>query len=82
MHRIHHTPTLQDTNSNYGTILTLWDRLFGSFRRHPPDPVASFGVETLRDPRALGIARLLALPFTLPKDPSPRQPPTTPGGQR
>jgi sterol desaturase/sphingolipid hydroxylase (fatty acid hydroxylase superfamily) len=68
MHRIHHTPTREDTNSNYGTILTVWDWLLGTVRRHPPDPTASFGVESLRDPQALGITRLLALPFTLPRD--------------
>ncbi len=66
MHRIHHTPTREDTNSNYGTILTAWDRLFGTLRRRRPDPVPSFGVETLRDPRSLGITALLALPLTLP----------------
>lgn len=65
MHRIHHTPTRDDTNSNYGTILTVWDALLGTLRRHTPDPVASFGVETLRDPRQVGAARILTLPFTL-----------------
>lgn len=68
MHRIHHTPTREDTNSNYGTILTVWDWLLGTLRRHPPDPTASFGVESLRDSQSLGVARLLMLPFTLPPD--------------
>ena len=68
MHRIHHTPTQEDTNSNYGTILTVWDWLFGTLRRRPPDPMSSFGVEALRDPQSLGIIRLLVLPFTLPGD--------------
>ncbi len=63
MHRIHHTPTREDTNSNYGTILTVWDWLLGTLRRRPPDPMPSFGVEALRDPRALGITGLVLLPF-------------------
>jgi sterol desaturase/sphingolipid hydroxylase (fatty acid hydroxylase superfamily) len=63
MHRIHHTPTREDTNSNYGTILTAWDWLLGTLRRHSPDAVSSYGVEALRDPQALGIKRLLMLPF-------------------
>ena len=67
MHRIHHTPRREDTNSNYGTVLTVWDRLLGTLRRHPPDPGASFGVESLRDSQLLGVARLLKLPFTLPQ---------------
>jgi sterol desaturase/sphingolipid hydroxylase (fatty acid hydroxylase superfamily) len=69
MHRIHHTPTRDDTNSNYGTILTVWDWLFGTLRRRSPAPASSFGVEALRDPRSLGIMRLLALPLTLPTSP-------------
>jgi sterol desaturase/sphingolipid hydroxylase (fatty acid hydroxylase superfamily) len=67
MHRIHHTPTREDTNSNYGTILTGWDWLFGTLRRRPPEPMPSFGVETLRDSRSLGITGLLVLPFTMPR---------------
>jgi sterol desaturase/sphingolipid hydroxylase (fatty acid hydroxylase superfamily) len=73
MHRIHHTPTRDDTNSNYGTILTVWDWLFETLRRHSPDPVSSFGVEALRDPQSLGIKRLLILPFTLPRSPEASQ---------
>jgi sterol desaturase/sphingolipid hydroxylase (fatty acid hydroxylase superfamily) len=74
MHRIHHTPTREDTNSNYGTILTVWDGLFGTLRRRPAPAVASFGVETLRDPKSLGITRLLALPFTMPRETVPAHP--------
>jgi sterol desaturase/sphingolipid hydroxylase (fatty acid hydroxylase superfamily) len=77
MHRIHHTPTREDTNSNYGTILTVWDWLFGTLRRRSPDPVASFGVEALRDPQSLGITGLLALPFTLPRHSDPERPRTS-----
>lgn len=69
MHRIHHTPTREDTNSNYGTILTVWDWLFMTLRRRPPSSVPLFGVETLPDPRSLGLAGLLLLPMTLPRDP-------------
>jgi len=71
MHRIHHTPTREDTNSNYGTILTVWDWLLGTLRRRLPDPKPSFGVETLRDPQSLGVMRLLVLPFTLSRSSVP-----------
>ena len=63
MHRIHHAPNQRDTDSNYGTILTLWDVLLGTFNRRAPDPVASFGVEAFRDPRGLGVTSLAVLPF-------------------
>jgi len=31
MHRIHHSQRVEETNSNYGFNLTLWDRLFRSY---------------------------------------------------
>lgn len=45
MHRVHHAPDAQRTNSNYGFCLSIWDRLFGSFRgfRHRQDG-EGFGV--------------------------------------
>lgn len=63
MHRLHHTPTRADTDSNFGTILTLWDFLFGTLNRRVPDPVASFGVPDLREPAKLGLVSLAFLPF-------------------
>ena len=63
MHRLHHTPARADTDSNFGTILTLWDSLFGTFNRRKTDPVASFGVPELREPAKLGLVSLAILPF-------------------
>lgn len=44
MHVQHHSAQRAQTDSNYGTVLSCWDRLFGSFNA----PQAS-------DPRALGL---------------------------
>jgi sterol desaturase/sphingolipid hydroxylase (fatty acid hydroxylase superfamily) len=35
MHRVHHSILRAETNSNYGTCLSLWDRLFGTYRAQP-----------------------------------------------
>ncbi len=60
MHRIHHHPERALTDSNYGTILTVWDRMFGSLRQ--ADREARFGIEdAAATPK--GLPRLLALPF-------------------
>jgi sterol desaturase/sphingolipid hydroxylase (fatty acid hydroxylase superfamily) len=32
MHWVHHSVLREETNSNYGSVLSIWDRLFGSFR--------------------------------------------------
>ena len=60
IHWIHHHAVRHDTDSNYGTLLSLWDRLFGSLsptQRHPEMPI---GVEYDKE-RSLG--ELLLLPF-------------------
>lgn len=35
VHRIHHSRRREETDSNYGNVLTLWDRLFGTWRAQP-----------------------------------------------
>ncbi|MCB1844207.1 MAG: sterol desaturase family protein [Halioglobus sp.] len=37
MHRIHHSVHKEETNSNYGFHLSIWDRIFGSYRDEPRD---------------------------------------------
>ena len=34
-HRVHHHSVLPCTNSNYGDVFTLWDRLLGTYNRRP-----------------------------------------------
>ncbi len=62
MHRLHHTPAVSDTNSNYGTIFTFWDRLFGTLNARHRVPSESFGVKELHQP-SQGFYKLLLFPF-------------------
>ena len=32
MHWVHHSNIRAETNSNYSSLLSVWDRLFGSYR--------------------------------------------------
>ena len=41
-HRLHHSADPEEAG-NYGTVFTLWDRVFGTYRRQPA-PVAKVGV--------------------------------------
>ncbi|HVS13504.1 MAG TPA: sterol desaturase family protein [Thermoanaerobaculia bacterium] len=61
MHRVHHHPERSLTDSNYGTILTLWDRLFRSLQRVERPP--RFGIEGATGPDPRGVHRLLAYPL-------------------
>ncbi len=65
MHRVHHSITPTETNSNFGFNLTCWDRLLGTYRAQPfaghEDMI--IGIEQFRDPRDLGIDRMFIQPF-------------------
>lgn len=37
MHRVHHSVYVNETNSNYGFNISLWDRIFGSYIAQPKD---------------------------------------------
>lgn len=43
MHRIHHSNKLEETNSNYTSILSCWDWVFGSYVKKPKEEII-FGI--------------------------------------
>jgi sterol desaturase/sphingolipid hydroxylase (fatty acid hydroxylase superfamily) len=54
IHAVHHSDHQPETDSNYGTVLTIWDRLFGTYsdlRADHPDAI-QFGLAGLQDDRA------------------------------
>ncbi len=65
MHRVHHSSWQPETDSNYGATLSIWDRLFGTFRRREPDDLVTLdlGLAEFRDGRERSIIGLLAQPF-------------------
>jgi len=65
MHRVHHSILARETNSNFGFNLPWWDRLFGTYRAQPAagHDAMTIGIEQFRDPRELGLDRMLLQPF-------------------
>ena len=45
MHRIHHSPERRETDSNYGTIFSFWDRLGRSFRLRENTVKVKYGLK-------------------------------------
>ena len=43
-HKVHHEQDQQFTDSNYGTIFIIWDRIFGTFRYKPVSEI-NYGLE-------------------------------------
>lgn len=63
MHGIHHSIIQEETDSNYSTIFSWWDRLNGTFRMITEAHAVTIGVAAYRDFAGQGIVRLLKLPF-------------------
>ena len=64
MHGIHHSIIEAETNSNWSSGLTLWDRLHGTLRLGVPQDAITIGVPAYRDPEELVLGRIFAMPFS------------------
>ena len=63
LHHVHHHKEQPYTNSNYGDVLSIWDRLFGTFIELEKDKVI-FGVDTFNEIKVeTPITTLLKIPF-------------------
>lgn len=65
MHRVHHSVVKGETNSNYGTMLSGWDRLFGTYVAQPGEgrQGLTIGLKEFQDPRPNRLGWSLRLPF-------------------
>ena len=63
MHKVHHHFKLPYTDSNYGNIFSIWDRLFGTYM-HLDSERITYGVDTFPNEKENGsIVGLLKQPF-------------------
>ena len=63
MHKVHHSRVRQETDTNYGNILSLFDRLFSTFTPSERGVGVAYGLEGHDDPATQTTAGLLGLPF-------------------
>ncbi|WP_066225134.1 sterol desaturase family protein [Formosa haliotis] len=63
MHKVHHHYVLPYTDSNYGNIFSIWDRLFGTYMELDREKL-TYGVDTFPDEKTnSNIKDLLKQPF-------------------
>ncbi len=62
LHRIHHSVQRSELDSNYGTVLSCWDRIFRSYRSRPDVERIRVGLPGF-DARSPSLLGLLAMPF-------------------
>jgi sterol desaturase/sphingolipid hydroxylase (fatty acid hydroxylase superfamily) len=72
MHHVHHSAKRAETDSNYGDMISLWDRLFGTYRALRPDELRAMriGLGDAFDPGASSLVYQLRLPALTPAAPS------------
>jgi sterol desaturase/sphingolipid hydroxylase (fatty acid hydroxylase superfamily) len=67
LHLVHHSVSLDEANANFGAVLSVWDRLFGTYLRLPraqQDRIV-FGVRELPRRECLKPSAMLMTPWRL-----------------
>lgn len=65
MHRTHHSTQENETNSNFGFNISLWDRIFGTYMAEPHDGQQgiAIGLDHFREPQWQRLWGMLLMPF-------------------
>jgi sterol desaturase/sphingolipid hydroxylase (fatty acid hydroxylase superfamily) len=63
MHGIHHSLIREETDSNWSSGLTIWDRLHGTLRLNVPQDWITIGVPAYREPSEVELEQILLMPF-------------------
>jgi sterol desaturase/sphingolipid hydroxylase (fatty acid hydroxylase superfamily) len=66
MHKVHHSDWQPETDSNYSTVLSVWDRLFLSFRMRSDSRTLVFGLTEFTAPSWQGVWGMAKTPFVNP----------------
>lgn len=63
MHKMHHSRRLPETDSNYSNLLSIWDRLGGTYNHGPRFAELRYGLDDFDDVEKQSLAGLLKMPF-------------------
>jgi len=61
-HRVHHSDEQQYTDSNYGDIFSIWDRLFGTFQKVDSKNI-HYGLKEFSDKKTQSFWCMITTPF-------------------
>ena len=72
VHRIHHSVIPSETDSNFGFSVTLWDRLFKTYKAEPKQGQLgmTIGLKEYQDPKKVTLLQLLVIPFKSTQKPA------------
>jgi len=63
MHGIHHSAVREETDSNWSSGLSIWDKLHGTFRADVAQDEITIGVPAYRDPSEVEFSAYVKMPF-------------------
>lgn len=63
MHRVHHSRWRPETDSNYGSLLSIWDRLFRSFRLRDRPEEIEVGLDEFSEDEHRTVTGMLRMPL-------------------
>ena len=63
LHRMHHSAVREEHDSNYGAVLSIWDRLFGTLREGEPKSIGLKDVDEQRFADLIRYGFTLRVPF-------------------
>ncbi len=66
IHKVHHSRWQPETDSNYSSFLSIWDRLFRTLRLRDDPHTIQFGLADFDDPRHHTLPGLFATPHVRP----------------
>lgn len=62
MHGIHHSDFADESNSNWASLFTIWDRLHGTLRLDIPQEEVTIGVPAYSRPQDVTLGRIVVMP--------------------
>ncbi len=71
MHKVHHSRWQPETDSNYSSLLSVWDRVFRSFRLRDDPRTIQFGLDDFAKPEDQTLPGILKMPLKQGTHPKP-----------
>jgi len=68
MHGIHHSDFENETNTNWSSLLSVWDYLHGTIRLDVAQQSITISVPAFDDPKRVTLGKILAMPFRRRKE--------------
>jgi sterol desaturase/sphingolipid hydroxylase (fatty acid hydroxylase superfamily) len=63
MHKIHHSELQPETDSNFASFLSVWDRIFGTYRERERYDEIRYGLKEFREAEDLSLTGMIKTPI-------------------